>query len=120
MLAYKRLRPRKGKVALTPGGLPGRDNCRPKKEEVTPMDPVSENEVERGLVEKAKRVLPGGTFGNFPSEVVIREGRGGRRWLGAVWGFGGVAALAAAGYYSNVLVGGLPAMGILLCASTFF
>ena len=84
------------------------------------MDPVSESEVERGLVEKAKRVLPGGTFGNFPSEVVIREGRGGRRWLGAVWGFGGVAALAAAGYYSNVLVGGLPAMVILLCASTFF
>src|SRR6266478_1121004 len=44
------------------------------------MDPVSESEVERGLVEKAKRVLPGGTFGNFPSEVVIREGRGGRVW----------------------------------------
>src|SRR5947208_9983389 len=45
-----------------------------------PMDAVSESEVERGLVEKAKRVLPGGTFGNFPSEVVIREGRGGRVW----------------------------------------
>ena len=44
----------------------------------------------------------------------------GRRWLGVVWGLGGVAALAAAGYYSNVLVGGLPAMVILLCASTFF
>jgi len=44
------------------------------------MDPVSESEVERGVVEKAKRVLPGGTFGNFPSEVVIREGRGGRVW----------------------------------------
>jgi glutamate-1-semialdehyde 2,1-aminomutase len=44
------------------------------------MDPVSESEVERGLIEKAKRVLPGGTFGNFPSEVVIREGRGGRVW----------------------------------------
>jgi glutamate-1-semialdehyde 2,1-aminomutase len=25
-------------------------------------------------------VLPGGTFGNFPGEVVIREGRGGRVW----------------------------------------
>src|SRR5260370_37559825 len=80
MLAYKRLRPRKGKVALTPGGLPGRDNCRPKKEEVTPMEPVSESEGGRGLVEKAKRGLPGGTFGNFPSEVVIRDGRGGRVW----------------------------------------
>jgi glutamate-1-semialdehyde 2,1-aminomutase len=44
------------------------------------MDQVSESEVERGLIEKAKRVLPGGTFGNFPSEVVIREGRGGRVW----------------------------------------
>ncbi len=44
------------------------------------MDSVSESEVERGLIDKAKRVLPGGTFGNFPSEVVIREGRGGRVW----------------------------------------
>jgi glutamate-1-semialdehyde 2,1-aminomutase len=44
------------------------------------MNPVSESEIERGLIEKAKRVLPGGTFGNFPSEVVIREGRGGRVW----------------------------------------
>ncbi len=33
-----------------------------------------------GLIETAKRVLPGGTFGNFPGEVVIREGRGGRVW----------------------------------------
>ena len=33
-----------------------------------------------GLVEKAKRVLPGGSFGNFPGDVVIREGRGGRVW----------------------------------------
>ena len=44
----------------------------------------------------------------------------GRRWLGAVWGFGGVGALAAAGYYNSVLIGGLPVMVILLCASTFF
>ena len=44
------------------------------------MDPVNEREVEHGLVEKARRVLPGGTFGNLPSEVVIREGRGGRVW----------------------------------------
>jgi len=28
----------------------------------------------------AKRVLPGGTFGNFPGEVIIREGKGGRVW----------------------------------------
>src|SRR4029077_18329602 len=36
----------------------------------------------------------------------------GRRWLGAVWGSGGVAALAAAGYYSHAIYGGLPAMVI--------
>ena len=44
------------------------------------MEQVTESEVERGLTEKANRVLPGGTFGNFPSDVVIREGRGGRVW----------------------------------------
>jgi len=32
------------------------------------------------LIETAKRVLPGGTFGNLPAEVIIREGRGGRVW----------------------------------------
>lgn len=44
----------------------------------------------------------------------------GRRPLGVVWGFGGVIALVAAGYYSDVLIGGLPLLVILLCASTFF
>ncbi len=44
------------------------------------MDQVGGSDIVRGLVEKAKRVLPGGTFGNFPREVVIREGRGGRVW----------------------------------------
>jgi len=44
------------------------------------VEPVTEIESERGLIEKARRVLPGGTFGNFPSDVVIREGRGGRVW----------------------------------------
>jgi MFS transporter, putative metabolite:H+ symporter len=44
----------------------------------------------------------------------------GRRPLGVVWGIGGVVALAAAGYYHAVLVGGVPLMVILLCASTFF
>jgi glutamate-1-semialdehyde 2,1-aminomutase len=29
---------------------------------------------------KARRVLPGGSFGNFPGDIVIREGRGGRVW----------------------------------------
>jgi MFS transporter, putative metabolite:H+ symporter len=43
----------------------------------------------------------------------------GRRLLGILWGFGGVAALAAAGYFNNVLLGGLPLLVILLCCSTF-
>jgi glutamate-1-semialdehyde 2,1-aminomutase len=44
------------------------------------VNEVTEGNVQPGLVEKAKRVLPGGTFGNFPSDIVIREGRGGRVW----------------------------------------
>jgi MFS transporter, putative metabolite:H+ symporter len=44
----------------------------------------------------------------------------GRRALGVVWGVGGVIALAAAGYYNNVIIDGLPLMVVLLCASTFF
>ncbi|MBV9723600.1 MAG: hypothetical protein JO299_00350, partial [Gammaproteobacteria bacterium] len=43
----------------------------------------------------------------------------GRRLLGVLWGLGGVIALAAAGYYNNVLLGGLPLLVILLCCSTF-
>src|ERR1700692_1270830 len=35
---------------------------------------------ETNVFETAKRVLPGGTFGNFPGEVIIREGKGGRVW----------------------------------------
>ena len=37
-------------------------------------------DIQSGLVETAKRVLPGGTFGNFANDVVIREGRGARVW----------------------------------------
>ena len=36
--------------------------------------------IESDVFETAKRVLPGGTFGNFPGEVIIREGKGGRVW----------------------------------------
>jgi glutamate-1-semialdehyde 2,1-aminomutase len=36
--------------------------------------------VQDGLIDTAKRVLPGGTFGNLPGDVVIREGRGARVW----------------------------------------
>jgi glutamate-1-semialdehyde 2,1-aminomutase len=40
------------------------------------VDQASDSE----LFETAKRVLPGGTFGNFAGEVIIREGRAGRVW----------------------------------------
>ena len=32
------------------------------------------------LVATAKRVLPGGSFGNMPAEVILRDGKGGRIW----------------------------------------
>lgn len=44
------------------------------------MDRIDAEAGGRELLDTAKRVLPGGTFGNFPGEVVIREGRGGRVW----------------------------------------
>jgi glutamate-1-semialdehyde 2,1-aminomutase len=44
------------------------------------VDPVNGKDAQLGLVERAKRVLPGGTFGNFASDIVIRDGRGGRVW----------------------------------------
>ena len=37
----------------------------------TPVDPTNE------LVEQARRVLPGGSFGNMPAEVILKEGKGG-------------------------------------------
>jgi MFS transporter, putative metabolite:H+ symporter len=43
----------------------------------------------------------------------------GRRLTGIIWGLGGTAALALAGYYNAAFVGGLPLMVLLLCASTF-
>jgi putative MFS transporter len=44
----------------------------------------------------------------------------GRRALGVVWGAGALIALAAAGYYNHIVLGGLPLMVVLLCVSTFF
>jgi glutamate-1-semialdehyde 2,1-aminomutase len=44
------------------------------------MSPLEDEDRELGLIEKAKRVLPGGSFGNFAPDIVIREGRGGRVW----------------------------------------
>ena len=40
----------------------------------TPIDPTND------LVEQARRVLPGGSFGNMPAEVILKEGKGGRVW----------------------------------------
>jgi len=44
------------------------------------MSEQKQAEAERELVEMARRVLPGGGFGNVSHEVVIAEGRGGRVW----------------------------------------
>ncbi len=40
----------------------------------TVVDPTND------LVEQARRVLPGGSFGNMPAEVILKEGKGGRIW----------------------------------------
>src|SRR3954470_16144422 len=40
----------------------------------TALQPVED------LMEEARRVLPGGSFGNMPAEVVLRSGKGGRIW----------------------------------------
>jgi glutamate-1-semialdehyde 2,1-aminomutase len=41
---------------------------------------TEERDTEQGLIAKARRILPGGSFGNFSADIVIREGRGGRVW----------------------------------------
>ncbi|HEY6433284.1 MAG TPA: aminotransferase class III-fold pyridoxal phosphate-dependent enzyme [Acetobacteraceae bacterium] len=38
------------------------------------------SEQEQALAETARRVLPAGSFGNMPADVIIREGRAGRVW----------------------------------------
>ena len=38
------------------------------------------SEAELALIDLARRVLPGGNFGNLAVDIVIREGRGGRVW----------------------------------------
>jgi glutamate-1-semialdehyde 2,1-aminomutase len=42
------------------------------------MTTLPPSERERALIETARRVLPGGTFGNMPAGLVIAEGQGGR------------------------------------------
>ena len=44
------------------------------------MTDPTKNDAERALIDLARRVLPGGSFGNLPVDIVIREGRGGRVW----------------------------------------
>jgi glutamate-1-semialdehyde 2,1-aminomutase len=44
------------------------------------MTDISRNEQELALVALARRVLPGGSFGNLSSDIVIAEGRAGRVW----------------------------------------
>lgn len=44
------------------------------------MAEISRSERELALVALARRVLPGGSFGNLSSDIVIGEGRGGRVW----------------------------------------
>ena len=44
------------------------------------MTALTHDDVELGLFDKANRVLPAGSFGNVPNDIVIREGRGGRVW----------------------------------------
>jgi glutamate-1-semialdehyde 2,1-aminomutase len=44
------------------------------------MTEISRNERELELVALARRVLPGGSFGNLSADIVLAEGRGGRVW----------------------------------------
>lgn len=44
------------------------------------MTDITRDAEELGLVALAKRVLPGGSFGNLSSDIVIGEGRAGRVW----------------------------------------
>ena len=44
------------------------------------MDVQTAAQPEDDIIATARRVLPGGTFGNMPAEVVLKEGKGGRIW----------------------------------------
>ncbi len=44
------------------------------------MSKRQRSDAESGIAETARRVLPGGTFGNVASDIVIARGRGGRVW----------------------------------------
>ena len=44
------------------------------------MTPTDVSPAEQSLRDAARRVLPAGGFGNLASDIVIKEGRGGRAW----------------------------------------
>jgi glutamate-1-semialdehyde 2,1-aminomutase len=44
------------------------------------MNVIARSDTEAALVQTAHRVLPAGGFGNFASDIILREGRGGRVW----------------------------------------
>ena len=44
------------------------------------MAELPRSDKELALVTMARRVLPGGSFGNLTSDIIIAEGRGGRVW----------------------------------------
>jgi glutamate-1-semialdehyde 2,1-aminomutase len=44
------------------------------------MAGITKSAEEQALIERARRVLPAGGFGNFAADIVIREGRGGHVW----------------------------------------
>ena len=44
------------------------------------MSELKHSDEELELIELARRMLPAGSFGNLPADIVIREGRGGRVW----------------------------------------
>src|SRR5260370_39866476 len=46
------------------------------------VDGQTETDIGQAIVDKGKRVLPGGTFGNFAAEVAIPDGKAGRVWDG--------------------------------------
>src|SRR4051794_2571980 len=44
------------------------------------VDAQTETDVQGAVVATARRVLPGGTFGNYAPAGGVREGKGGRGW----------------------------------------
>jgi len=44
------------------------------------VNDVNTGALQPQIIDRASRVLPGGTFGNLAGDIVIREGRGGHAW----------------------------------------